>query len=448
MLTRRAFIARSAAASLCTRTVQALESTTPPTHTPRHRIKALLLRDETIVRQGQIGCGFPMTWVADDSQLVSVTDGASSSASGGTIFHSRMLSIAGDPPAPKIHDILSYPQMLTRFVRESDFASFWGAGCLALDGKVYQSLATSNHRWLKPDSSFWPGFHYVGAKLIYSEDNGATWRNQDGSSPVLWERWEDRSQQNMVFFNEEPNGAFSWLGFLQMGRNYELNRDGYVYVYSSNGGDDGTMNELVMFRVPKAKVLSRAAYEFFSGRRSDGSVTWTKDISARAVVHRFPKGWVNRDIVGTFPWAWGPSVTYNAPLGVYMLTSWGTGCNAEGGWFGKPSYLGFWISSDPWGPFTQVYENLAWTPGGDAGARAITPQIPPKWISADGKALWLVWSDYQYKDTAAGDYADRALIERVKHLRDDAEVARVSIEWSRKYMPFYSLNMQRVDVMT
>lgn len=90
---------------------------------------------------------------------------------------------------------------------------------------------------------------------------------------------------------------------------------------------------------------------------------------------------------------------------------------------------------------------MAWTPGGDGGARAITPQIAPKWISADGKAFWLIWSDYQYNDTVAGDYADRALIERVKHLRDDAEVARVSIEWSKKYMPFYSLNMQRGDVV-
>ena len=30
-----------------------------------------------------------------------------------------------------------------------------------------------------------------------------------------------------------------------------------------------------------------------------------------------------------------------------------------------------------------------------AKARAFAPQIPAKWIAADGKSFWLVWSDFQ-----------------------------------------------------
>ena len=40
--------------------------------------------------------------------------------------------------------------------------------------------------------------------------------------------------------------TFSLLSVLQMGKNYEWNTDGYVYVYSPNGNLDGTMNQLVI----------------------------------------------------------------------------------------------------------------------------------------------------------------------------------------------------------
>src|SRR5439155_4921123 len=103
---------------------------------------------------------------------------------------------------------------------------------------------------------------FVGAKLIYSPDNGATWHNQDGSAPVRWEPWDDRSQQNMAFF-KEPGQSFALLTMLQMGKAYSGNKDGYVYVYAPNGNDEGTMNQLVMFRVPKDKVRDRKAYEYF-----------------------------------------------------------------------------------------------------------------------------------------------------------------------------------------
>ena len=56
----------------------------------------------------------------------------------------------------------------------------------------------------------------IGAKLIYSPDNGRTWHNQDGSTPVVWEDWYDRSRKNMLFFRE-PQDAFSFLTFVQMG---------------------------------------------------------------------------------------------------------------------------------------------------------------------------------------------------------------------------------------
>jgi len=185
-------------------------------------------------------------------------------------------------------------------------------------------------------------------------------------------------------------------------RFYEANRDGFVYIYAPNGNTEGTMNELVMFRVPKAQLLNRGAYEYFVGLRSNGSANWAKDIQARAVVHAFPSGWVNRTV---HPYAWHPSVAYNAPLGLYMMANWGMGCTPDGSWFGKPSYLGFWIAPNPWGPWTQIHEEIAWTPDNDPAARAYQPQISPKWIAGDGKSFWLVWTDFQEKDGKRPYYA-------------------------------------------
>ena len=45
-----------------------------------------------------------------------------------------------------------------------------------------------------------PDAHMIGAKLIYSPDNGRSWRNQDGSGPVVWESWEQRSRETMAGF--------------------------------------------------------------------------------------------------------------------------------------------------------------------------------------------------------------------------------------------------------
>jgi hypothetical protein len=177
-----------------------------------------------------------------------------------------------------------------------------------------------------------------------------------------------------------------------MGNNYEDNQDGYVYVYAPNGNTDGTMNQLVMFRVQKQRILDRRAYEYFVARNLDGTAEWSADIAARGVVHTFPSGWVNTKI---HPYAWHPSVAFYKPFNVCLMANWGMGCAEDGMWFGKPSYLGFWTAPHPWGPWTQIHEETAWAPAADRNARAYQPQIAPKWIAADGKSFWLVWTDFQ-----------------------------------------------------
>ena len=262
---------------------------------------------------------------------------------------------------------------------------YYNFGILALDGRIYQYLSVPNRPFYEHEPRF------VGAKLIYSPDNGRTWCNQDGSSPVKWELWGQRSKDNMVFFNE-PGDAFSLLTILQMGKNYEHNTDGYVYVYAPNGNVEGAMNQLVLFRVPKDRIPDRRSYEYFVARRDNGAAEWSGRIEHRGVVHTFPAGWVNRFV---HPYAWHPSVVYSAPHQCYLMANWGMGCAQDGTWFAKPSYLGFWSAPQPWGPWTQIHEDTAWCTGSDSNARSYQPQIAPKWIAEDGKSFWLVWTDFQ-----------------------------------------------------
>jgi hypothetical protein len=414
----------------------------------RKQIKKLRRRDETIVRMDVVASIFPMTWGADGDQLVVFTDGADLNNPPTRAYHSCIFRIAGDPPAPVVEELPGFPHMPMRF-RESEYASFWGGSCLSVDGCVYHFLSTSNRPYLLPDGEFAPGFFQESAKLIYSPDGGRTWRNQDGSSPVVWDNWVDVSAQNMAFYKVQPEGAFAIPTFLQMGRDYELNRDGYVYVYSGNGGEDGSANQLVMFRAPKDRVADRSTYEFFAGMAPDGAANWTREISLRAPVHTFPLGWVSGKMPGAQPSGWWTAAAYNPALDLYMLVAQGTGQGVTGGWFGKPSYLGVWVSQTPWGPFEQVHEEEEWLPQNDPYSRGFAPQIPPKWIAPDGESFWLVWTDVGSKGGGPTEEfnPDRQLHRRLRNAASDEEFARGLREWNREHQLNSYLNMQRVDIL-
>jgi hypothetical protein len=402
---------------------------------PTASVKTAARRDETLLRLGGVADNFHMTWGKDDQQFVTANDGWGWFPEPKDYYNSRLFSITGSPSSAKFHDVEGYP----RLVRGRGDPKYYSLGTLALDGRIYQFLSTWNHAGRRPDGSAPPDFRFIGAKLIYSTNNGRTWCNQDGSTPVIWEEWDNRSRNTLVFFEEDDN-AFSLFSVLQMGRNYEQNRDGYVYVYSPNGATEGTMNELVMFRAPKAEMLNRKAYEYFAGFQSSGEARWSSGMGDRKPVHRFPRGWVNR---GRHPWAWLPSVAYNQPLNLYMMVNWATGPGPEPDrlWFQKPSYLGLWVAENPWGPWRQIHEEQAWLPGGETGARCYSASIAPKWIAADGKSFWLVWSDFQ---TSQSKQEQAELLRRPTAGPEDER--RIFAEFARNH-PNYQFNTQRVDLI-
>jgi len=441
MSTRRDFVAQVAASLTATTPAVADNAVDDPSSNRAQRraasspidIKSVVRRDDTILRLGGSGDNYPITWIADDRQLVSVTDGFGWLQDPKGRYAARLWGLSGDPYHSKFEDLGGYPDLVQGI--GENYCRYLGYGTLAVDGRIYQSLNTPNY-----PPNIWLDSKMIGAKLIYSPDGGRTWHNQDGTTPVVWEDWYDRSAKNLLFFRE-PNDAFSFLSFLQMGRDYALNRDGYVYVYSPNGNYEGRMNELVMARVPKQRVANRSAYEFFAGL-SDRDAVWSKDIAARSIVHTFPTGYVNRarHTGDDHPFAWCPSIAYNAALDLYLMANWGMSCSSDGIYFAGPSYLGFWAAAHPWGPWIQIYEEKEWMPANERESRCYSPQIAPKWIAQDGKSFWLVWTDCRgVLDPRAKDVFRR-------ELPTDPRKKMELIKLRQQITPYYMFNTQRFDL--
>jgi hypothetical protein len=405
------------------------------------RITGAVLRDDTIRRLGGLGDNWYSTWGADGSLYVALCDGFGFPGLPRRAYNSNLYRIEGHPETGvTFHEVPGYPELSTPVL---DYGigyprtRYYAFGTLDVGGTIYQFLDTWNVP-TTPENVAAGTLRFIGAKLIYSPDGGATWHNQDGTTPVVWEDWDDeRSRETMVFF-KEPGEAFSLHSILQMGRGYELNRDGYVYVYAPNGNVEGTMNELVMFRVPTGRVLDRGSYEYFVGRDADGGARWSKSIARRGVVHTFPAGWVN---VGGHPYAWQPSITYNPALDTYLMANWATRPGPDGDWFDGPSYLGLYSSPTPWGPWEQFHEDTAWAPGGDVAARCYQPQIIPNWISDDGTSFWLVWTDYQ------GPWDTETLLTKLDAMASSGTTTEDDMAaFRREARPHYEFNVQRVDL--
>ncbi len=112
-------------------------------------------------------------------------------------YNSRLYAINGSLPDIHFEFLAGYPDLLNESGR--NIGRYYNFGTLGgwMAGSLLSFSSTPNHVFAK-QAKAQPKF--VGAKLIYSPDNGKTWRNQDGTSPVQWEKWEDRSKANMAVF--------------------------------------------------------------------------------------------------------------------------------------------------------------------------------------------------------------------------------------------------------
>ncbi|MDQ0920702.1 DUF4185 domain-containing protein [Paenibacillus sp. V4I5] len=208
------------------------------------------------------------------------------------------------------------------------------------------------------------------ATIAKSTDHGTTWT------------WNTAAPM----FN---NHTFTTIMFLDYGQNSAWNTfDNYVYAYGldNNWRDsfDNTVsdpNKLFLARIPKSSIQNRTTWEFYTGDLN-GNATWSSDINLRKPVLQD-----DRRIYASTRDSAHPSntsvlsqggIVYNKALNRYLYTSW-TEYTFE-----------FYEAPQPWGPWKKfMTKDFGGYPWSDTKNGGYTTVIPSKYISADGKTMYV-----------------------------------------------------------
>jgi hypothetical protein len=247
------------------------------------------------------------------------------------------------------------------------------AGLLSLQGTIYFAVEAMNYGE-NPDFDRQRNVH---GWIITTDDYGQTWNRE--ATPT-------------DFFI----GRLSSCHFLQFGRDYQGARDDCVYAYFP-GADDGNSywengDYLLLGRVPKGKILDRAAWQFVVELPEGGEPRWDADDGEAVPIFRYPL------MCGE------DHVSYNKGLRRYLLGNYSfIDENGEP----RPYHQGPWPDSamrsqltlfeapEPWGPWSLFHVDDDWGTYGD-----YQPCFPTKWMSEDGRNVAMVSSgsedDYNF----------------------------------------------------
>jgi uncharacterized protein DUF4185 len=285
---------------------------------------------ESIVRKARGGDNWPITW-ADDGHLYT----AYGDANGFEPKLPEKLSMGLARVEGDAENFHGYNLRSPTFEQKGEGPRGKKAsGMLMVEGVLYALIRNAGN-----------------SQLAWSRDRGQTW---------AWSDWRFSS-------------GFGCPTFLNFGSHYAGARDEFVYIYSH---DTDTAYQpadgVALARVPRTKITDQSAYEYFQGLDSTAQPRWSKSIQDRG--HIFVHSGK----------CYRTTVSYNAALKRYLLcqiVADPTRDSRFGGGFG------IYESPDPWGPWSTVYYTTDW----DVGPGE-TCSLPTKWMSADGKTLYLVFS--------------------------------------------------------
>jgi hypothetical protein len=287
---------------------------------------------ETIVRQADGSDNWPLTWADDDALYTAYGDGWGFEPKVREKLSLGLVRIEGGPEDFRGLNIRSTTGERLGQGAQGEKAS----GMLMVDGVLYM--------WIRNAGN---------SQLGWSKDRAKSW---------TWCDWKFTT-------------SFGCPTFLNFGRNYAGARDAYVYVYSQDHDSAyEPADQFVMARVPKDRITDREAYEFFARLDGSGEPVWTRDIQERG------------PIFSNAGECYRSGVAYNAGLKRYLWcqidpdSTHKQGMRFEGG-------FSIYDAPEPWGPWTTVFSVEHW----DVGPGE-TSSFPTKWMSEDGKTVYLVFS--------------------------------------------------------
>jgi len=249
----------------------------------------------------------------------------------------------------------------------------WYYGSYALDQPVKQVKQKFGWYVMGP----FMGFHW-------SEDFGKTWNQSPCKSdrPLF-----DEPARKELDLAEGKHGPFIKMGaphFVDFGKNMEHSPDGKAYLVGHGAEHSDRMSRIAnnswvtgdavyMARVTPGitNMNDVSKYEFFAGHDDTGKPSWSSEYSKIKPVF----SWNNRCGIVT--------VTYNPPLAKYFM------CITDGHreTSSRKEYTSYILASDR---LTGPWKMVAYMP--DFGPQAYFLNIPSKFISIDGKTMWLCYS--------------------------------------------------------
>jgi hypothetical protein len=196
---------------------------------------------------------------------------------------------------------------------------------------------------------------------------------------------------------------FTTLMFLDYGKDSANAIDSYVYVYGldynwreSNNHRVPDPLDLYLARVPRTSVLTRSTWTFYGGLDSANTTVWSADMSARVPVLHFDRAAYLASSPLHFdhlPALTQGGIVYDKPLNRYIYSAW-TQYTFE-----------FYEAPQPWGPWThfltQNFGKYPWTYERHGGYGTT---IPSKFISEDGRQMWVQSNVCPCGDAGTTDY--------------------------------------------
>ncbi len=288
----------------------------------------------TIVRKAYDSDNWPVTWARDGHLLTAYGDGQGFEPFTGVKLGLGFARVEGRPPRFAGFNVRSASGENLGMGARGAKAS----GLLAAGGVLYMLCRNAGN-----------------AVLAWSEDGARTWQ---------WAGWR---------FTE----SMGYPTFLNYGQDNAGARDEYAYVFSSDSDSAYVpADRFILARAPLERLREREAWSFFVRLDAAGAPLWSADVAARGAVFTHAGACARS------------SVAYNEALGRYL---WWQNVPLPGGEVDTRFRGGFGLyeAPEPWGPWRAAYYTTAWDVGpGEMGV------VPTKWLSADGREGWLVFSGH------------------------------------------------------
>jgi hypothetical protein len=340
----------------------------------------------------QWGDILPTVWAADGNQYTMIDDGGADVPLPGGIWRQSVARVTGTPPKIHITHVgnpnAPPPHTFTQIRADPSLwlgplGPYYSSGLLAVGHVLF---ATEENDWNWKANGPFTGLHGIAVSV----NEGATWTSPSLSFPA-------------------PLGNLSWVIRAKGG----YFPDGWAYAIASER--EFNADNLILGRAHPdiADITDPSKWQWQTGWQN-GEPVFSNSFQNAVPMVSWPSHLTY------------PQMAYDAPLGRYLLTLTYSFVSTPPGVWTDGADLVILEAPHPWGPFSFVAQEPKFGPSNGYAAG-----FPVKWISPNGRDLWLKWSanfdgcgakldcaggyGFNYRQihlTLAGDHSERSTLVR------------------------------------